>query len=129
MLEQLFCNHDFVYVDRELKVHFPGEDEYLFKFICKKCKRKKFISSLDIENTYIKFERDLNEMIAIDKFVDVSTTRLTLPTRGGYHHVDLLMVGYAVDKTIEYFKSKYFIDITQVDELFKTDEDESIETD
>ncbi|WP_300630820.1 hypothetical protein [uncultured Thomasclavelia sp.] len=114
MFNNLFCNHEFVYVDKELITHFPEEDEYLFKFMCKKCKKKKYISSLYVEKIYDRFVRDLNEMVVIDGFIDTSEPAFDLPTRYGSFHMDTRLTGYAADKTIEYFKNKYSIDITQI---------------
>lgn len=114
MLSKLFCEHEFVYVDKKLVTNFPGSDGYLFRFVCMKCKKKKYISSLDVEKIYERFIRDLNEMIAIDGFADVSKTSFILPSRFGLGHCDKKLSGFAADKTIEYFKHKYSIDITQV---------------
>ena len=49
MLKKLFCHHEYIYVDKHCITHFPGSDEYIFKFMCKKCQKKFFISSLKIE--------------------------------------------------------------------------------
>ena len=114
MFKKLFCNHEFVYVDKELITHFPEEDEYLFKFMCKKCKKKKYISSSFVEKIYRRFVRDLNEMVVIDGFIDTSEPAFVLPTRCGSFHIDTRLTGYAADKTIEYFKNKYSVDITQI---------------
>lgn len=114
MFKKLFCNHEFVYIDKEFVSSFPGSDKYLFRFMCKKCKKQIYISSLSVEEVYCQFVHDLNEMIVIDGFVDVSKTNIVLPTRFGYGHQDKKLTGYAADKTIEYFKNKYSVDITQI---------------
>lgn len=118
MFNKLFCNHEFVYVDKELITHFLGSDEYLFKFMCKKCKKKKYISSLSVKKIYDRFVLDLNETIVIDGFVDTSETVFDLPTRHGNFHIVTSFTGYAADKTIEYFKNKYSVDITQIRSAF-----------
>ena len=118
MFSKLFCEHEFVYIDKEYIEHFPGRDEYLFRFMCRKCKKKKYISSLYIEKIYDRFVRSVNEMIIIDGFVDASKTNFILPSRCGSFHCCKKFTGYAADKTMEYFKNKYSIDITQIRDDF-----------
>lgn len=76
--------------------------------------KEKYISSLSVDEIYHRFVRILNEMITIDGFVDISKTNIVLQKRSGHYHQDKDLTGYTTDKTIEYFKNKYSVDITQI---------------
>lgn len=115
MLKKIFCHHEYIYVDKHCITRFPGSDEYLFKFMCKKCQKKFFISSLKIENIINKFRGEANEKIAIDGFIDTSKTEIVIPIRLGYGHMNLSVNGIVADKTIDYFIKKYDINIRKIE--------------
>lgn len=114
MLKKIFCNHEYVYVDKEHVVNFPGSDYYEFRFICRKCRKKVFISSSKIEKIKDKYENQLAEMVAIDGYIDNSNTEIICPTRCGCFHGHLTMNGWVADKTNDYFRRHYHIDLKDI---------------
>lgn len=110
MLEKIFCNHEYVYIDKEYVINFP-RDYYLFRFMCRKCRKKLSISSLKIDEIKYKYKSQLAEMVAVDGYVDNSNTEIIYPTRHGYLHCDIKMNGYVADKTNDFFRHRYHIDL------------------
>lgn len=114
MLKKIFCNHEYVYVDKEHVINFPGSDYYLFRFMCKKCRKTVCISSSKIEKIKQKYQNKLAEMVAVDGFVDNSNAKITISARRGYYHVHYRMTGWVADKTNDYFRRRYHVDLKDI---------------
>lgn len=88
---------------------FAGR-EMVYVFACKKCRRKKVITSRKILKVAEKYLQELKEKQFYENFFDTSNTRLVVGhIRGGEIfriYENYLIEGYVADKTIEYFKTK-----------------------
>ena len=116
MFKKLFCEHEYGKVLGELiggNAPFIKRD-YVTTLVCKKCGKKVYLSSNEIEVAIAKFKRKLKKRIADD-----DDPKLNIPVVRGCFTQTIFVKGLIAQQLITYFDDMYKIDFA---DLFKAEQ-------
>lgn len=118
LLKKSQCKHEYIYIDYDVEPRSYVGSMYVFRFICKKCRKTIHIDSDELWEVSSMYRSKLNEKIKLENFKDISDTEVTIFCPGSISlpYVTRILTGYVADKTIDYFLKKYGVDISKIDQ-------------